>query len=306
MSRRYYNLPPFTALASFEAAARHQSFKIAAQELSVTPGAVSHQIKALEQDLGTTLFLRQHRGVELTPDGAALYDTLTQSFRQISRHVSRLRQPDEPDMVTVGSTTAVAALWLSPAVIRFWRDHPDVNVHQVTQDRPFQDAGDFDFFISYGRVSNPALSHTPIYRDDLIPVAAPALADTLQSASLNELASQRLIHLRAASPSWTNWRDWFDTLGHTGPIADGTRVTSYSVALQIARKGAGIALGWRRLVQPMIDSGKLATIGMRSVPAPHRFYLSGPHDTDLSEGALALKTWLLGEIGDPKGESDSL
>ena len=293
MSRRHYDLPPLTTLSAFEAAARHLSFKYAAQELSVTPGAVSHQIKALESELGVALFNRQHRGVELTTEGEALFETLAASFRQISRQLVRTRKLSGEASVTVGSTTAVAALWLSPAIIEFWREHPDIHVNQITQDRPFDNICNFDFIICYGSVQNPSLSHTPLYRDELVPVAAPEIASKLHGCSVNELARQRLIQLDAASKNWTKWSEWFEELGYNGEISQGIRVTSYSVALQFARKNAGIALGWRRLVQPMIDTGKLAIIGPHSVSAPHKFYLAGMPDEKLSAGGQILKGWLL-------------
>lgn len=296
MSRRHYDLPAFTTLAAFEAAARHLSFKDAAQELSVTPGAVSHQIKALERELGVLLFRRQHRGVALTADGAALFETLAAAFGQISRQLSRIRQVADTDSVTVGSTTAVAALWLSPAIIRFWRENPEISVHQVTQDRPITSTSGFDFFISYGRSSEPSLSQTPIYRDTLVPVTAPDLAGTLSGSSLADLAGQRLIHLNAANPSWTRWPEWFTALGYKGNLAVGTKVTSYSVALQIASQAAGVALGWRRLIQPVIDAGQLAVIEPHALTAPHAFYLAGRDDRSLSDGAHALKTWLIDEM----------
>ncbi|APG49063.1 LysR substrate-binding domain-containing protein [Phaeobacter porticola] len=295
MSRRHYDLPPLTTLSAFETAARHLSFKNAAQELSVTPGAVSHQIKALEGELGVALFQRKHRGVELTREGQDLFEILATSFRQISRQLQKIRQNGEEDAVTVGSTTAVAALWLSPVIIRFWRDYPDLNIHQITQDRPFQDTREFDFFIRYGRDPNATLAHTAIYRDHLVPVARPDIAQDLAQSSLPDLAQQRLIHLQSASPSWTTWADWFHELGHKGDIAVGTRVTSYSVALQIARKGAGIALGWKRLVQPMLDSNKLAIVGAYNLPAPRQFYLVGLPEAELSPNAQKLKHWILAE-----------
>ncbi|MBO9479625.1 LysR family transcriptional regulator [Shimia sp. R11_0] len=295
MSRRHYDLPPFTTLSAFEAAARHMSFKNAAQELSVTPGAVSHQIKALEEELGQALFLRQHRGVQLTEDGKVLFETLGATFKQISQQLSRIRNRGGEEAVTVGSTTAVAALWLSPTVINFWREHPAINVHQITQDRPFDRVRDFDFFIAYGLSGDSTLSQTPIYRDELVPVASPVLAAQLDGIELDALARQRLIHLEAASPSWTRWSEWFERLGYTGDIARGARVTSYSVALQIARKGAGIALGWRRLVAPMLQSGKLVAIEPHTLPAPHRFYLCGQPDETLSDGAQKLKAWILSD-----------
>ncbi len=298
MSRRHYNLPPLTTLSAFEAAARHLSFKNAAEELSVTPGAVSHQIKALEGDLDTALFQRKHRGVDLTEDGKALYEALSSSFARISKTLGTIRDRASVGKVTVGSTTAVAALWLSPAVIRFWRDMPEVNVDQLSQDRAFRDRPDVDFFIRYGRDSDASLSHTPLFRDHLVPVASPDVADRLTEASLDELASQRLIHLESEDRSWTTWPEWFQQLGYNGSIPIESRVNSYSVALQLARKGAGLALGWQRLIQPMLQSGKLVAIGPHQLTAPNQFYLVGRPDEDLSESARALKNWIIQEVQD--------
>src|SRR5699024_8208501 len=114
---------------------RHLSFKDAAQELSVTPGAVSHQIRALEGDLGTALFRRGHRSVELTDEGEALFEVLSMAFSKISGRLRAIRARRAGAAVTVGSTSAVAALWLSPSLIRFWRAFPDMNVTQLVQDR---------------------------------------------------------------------------------------------------------------------------------------------------------------------------
>ncbi|GAA6159559.1 LysR substrate-binding domain-containing protein [Ruegeria sp. HU-ET01832] len=298
MSRRHYNLPPLTTLAAFEAAARHLSFKNAAEELSVTPGAVSHQIKALEGDLETALFQRKHRGVELTEDGKALFEALSSSFSNISKTLATIRGRVSVGKVTVGSTTAVAALWLSPAVIRFWREMPEVNVDQIAQDRPFRDRPDIDFFVRYGRDSDPSLSHTPLFRDHLTPVASPELARQLTGADLEQLAAQRLIHLESDDRSWTTWPEWFQQLGYPGKIPIVSRVNSYSVALQLARKGAGLVLGWQRLIQPMLQSGKLVTLGPHHLTAPNQFYLVGRPDDELSESARALKNWILQEVRD--------
>ncbi|WP_171212010.1 LysR substrate-binding domain-containing protein [Ruegeria sp. HKCCA5426] len=296
MSRRHYNLPPLTTLSAFEAAARHLSFKNAAEELSVTPGAVSHQIKALEGDLGTALFQRKHRGVDLTEDGKALYEALSSSFTRISKTLGAIRNRASVEKVTVGSTTAVAALWLSPAVIRFWRDMPEVNVDQLSQDRAFRDRPDVDFFIRYGRDSDPSLTNTPLFRDHLVPVASPEVADRLIGARLDQLAAERLIHLESEDRSWTTWPEWFQQLGYSGTIPIESRVNSYSVALQLARKGAGLALGWQRLIQPMLQSGKLVTIGPHQLTAPNQFYLVGRPDEDLSDSARALKNWIIQEV----------
>ncbi len=298
MSRRHYNFPPLASLSAFEAAARHLSFKEAASELSVTPGAVSHQIKALESELAAALFVRKHRGVELTEYGNALYDVLRSSFTDISKVLEQIRNQDTDNHVAVGSTTAVAALWLSPSVIRFWQEYPHVKVNQMAQDKAFSDRANLDFFIRYGHDPNSSLPHTQLYRDTLTPVCSPELAKGLQGASLEDLTQQRLIHLETSDSTWTTWASWFHELGFTGQIPVQSRVNSYALALQLARKGAGLALGWKRLIKPMLASGKLVTLNRFSIPAPNQFYLVGRSEDQLSDGARSLKKWLLDEVQD--------
>lgn len=300
MSRRYYNLPPLTTLAAFEAAARHLSFKNAAEELSVTPGAVSHQIKALEGELGAQLFRRKHRGVELTEDGESLFETLASSFAKVSQSLKSIQDRNSGDKVTVGSTSAVAALWLSPAVIRFWRAHPEVDVNQSIQDEQFLNAPGIDLYIRYGRDPDSRMAQTALFRDHLVPLGSRQLAERLNRCELEALARERLIHLDSDNRIWTTWQDWFRTLGYDGPVASGIRVNNYSVALQVAQDGAGLALGWQRLVRPLLATGQLFPVGPHTIAAPHRFHLVGRPDDELSEAALQLKDWIIREVTGPQ------
>ncbi|MEX0350727.1 MAG: LysR substrate-binding domain-containing protein [Paracoccaceae bacterium] len=296
MSRRHYNLPPFASLSAFEAAARHQSFKDAAQELSVTPGAVSHQIKALERELGLALFQRQHRGVELTEAGRDLFQGLSTSFSRMSQTLQALRERSEDKVVTIGSTSAVATLWLSQTVLRFWREQPDVNVNQIVRDRPFSKSNDLDLIIWYGAYGQGELDRTLLYRDRLVPVAQPQLAASLQGADLATLASQRLVHMTSQNSSWTEWGDWFRQLGYEGPVNPGIRVNNYAIALQAAQDGAGLALGWERLIAPLLTSGELVAIAPHMLRAPHRFYIHGKPESELSTSAMQLRDWIIREI----------
>ncbi|MDC0659927.1 LysR substrate-binding domain-containing protein [Leisingera sp. SS27] len=302
MSRRHYNLPPLTTLAAFEAAARHLSFKNAAQELSVTPGAVSHQVKALEAELQAPLFQRKHRGVELTEEGEALFEALATSFSKISLSLKTIRDRQTGDTVTIGSTSAVASLWLSPTVVRFWREHPDVNVNQIVNDRPLRGIPDVDFYIRYGRERDARVEQTELYRDHLVPVGNTELADKLTGCPLEELAHQRLLHLESDDKSWTTWADWFQQLGYDGPIAPGVRVNNYAVALQAAQDGVGLVLGWQRLLHPLLTSGQLVPIGPHVLAAPHGFHLVGRPDADLSESARLLRNWVIDEVNRSSGE----
>lgn len=302
MSRRHYNLPPLTTLSAFEAAARNLSFKDAAQELSVTPGAVSHQIKALEGELGAALFWRRHRGVELTPEGEALFETLAAAFTRISRNLETVRSRSAGDTVTIGSTSAVASLWLSPAVLGFWRKEPDIRVNQVVQDRPFRNRPDLDLFIRYGRDRDGSLEQVELYRDQLVPVAGPDTADTLDGGSLEALARQRLIHLESEDASWTTWHDWFRQLGYEGPVSPGVRVNNYAVALQAAQDGAGLALGWQRLLAPVLDAGHLRPLGPHVLGAPHSFYLVSRPEAELSPAARKMRDWIIAKVNLPSVE----
>jgi DNA-binding transcriptional LysR family regulator len=296
MSRRYYNLPPLTTLAAFEAAARHLSFKDAAQELSVTPGAVSHQIKALEGDLGAALFHRRHRTVELTQEGEALFQALASSFAKVSQCLQTIRTRHSGDIVTVGSTAAVAALWLSPSVIRFWRKFPDINVNQVVQDQVLRNTSDLDLFLQYGPEHDPRFEQIELYRDQLVPVTNPSLAEALQGCDLPTLARQRLIHLDSEDRSWTTWNEWFRQLGYNGPISPGTHVNNYSVALQVAQDSDGVALGWNRLIRPLLRTRHLVPIGSYAIEAPLSYYVVCRPDVEISKAARKLRDWIVGEI----------
>lgn len=304
MSRRYYNLPPLTTLAAFEAAARHLSFKNAAQELSVTPGAVSHQIKALEGELGAQLFRRKHRGVELTAEGESLFEALASSFAKVSQCLKSIQDRHSGNKVAIGSTSAVATHWLASSLVRFWRIHPDVDVNQSIQDEETLNSPEIDLYIRYGRDPDVRMAQTELFRDHLVPVASKDVADRLVGCGLDVLARERLIHLETDNKKWTSWQDWFLQQGYDGPIASGIRLNNYSVALQVAQDGAGIALGWQRLIRPLIETQQLVPIGPHVIAAPHRFHLVGRPDDELSEAALQLKDWIIGEVSGRSVELD--
>jgi DNA-binding transcriptional LysR family regulator len=261
----------------------------------VTPAAVSHQIKALETDLGALLFQRQHRAVALTVDGEALFQALAASFSKVSQVCHTIRSRRKSDMVTIGSTSSVATLWVSPSVIRFWRKFPTISVNQMVQDRPFPNTAELDLFVHYGPSDDPDIHQIELYRDSLVPLASPALARQLARAGLPRLAQQRLIHLDADDRSWTTWEEWFRQLKYDGPIAAGVHVNNYSVALQVATEGAGIALGWKRLVNPLLRSGQLAPVGRHQHPAPLSFYLCCRADAELNDASRKLRDWIVGD-----------
>ncbi len=149
-----YNLPPLGDLACFEVAARHLSFKRASAELNVTPAAVSHRIKTLEQELGQNLFVRHYRGVELTEAGALLFVALQRGLERISEGVSRIRNGPVRSGVSIAATTAVSTLWLTPRLAGFFALRPDITLSQVVQDGVAPEG--VDLSIHYGDPSEVA------------------------------------------------------------------------------------------------------------------------------------------------------
>lgn len=296
MVRKHYNLPSLSALGAFEVAARKLSFKSAARELNVTPGAVSHQIKQLEQELGTPLFSRGHRSVSLTREGMVLFESLQSAFSAVSDSLSTIRKTNELPTVVVGATTAVSSLQLTAAISRFWLEHGDIAVNQIVSDASFSGYDRPDLEVRYGRDPDKSVHQVELFRDTLVPVCAPALWDQFQDMDLEELARSTLIHMEADNPKWTTWHDWFKVKGYAGPLASGIRVTNYMIALQTAAEGNGLVLGWKRLIAPMVSNGSLVPLESWQTEAPNRFYIVSKQEKQLNNAALTLKRWLVSNL----------
>jgi len=294
MAQRHYDLPSLKMLATFECAARRGSFKAAAAELNVTTSAISHQVKSLEQDLGFRLFERGHRLVQLTSEGQDLMETLTVSFSNLSIVVGQLRTRHTAPQLTIGATTAVSSLWLTPRVTRFWRSHGDITVSQNVRDRPFSRPLQLDLVIEYA-VEPPKEEAVKLFGDTLIPLCSPSFSPK-SCDDLGALAQAPLIHMDAAETNWTNWPNWFGSLGYTGPIMTRQRVNNHTIALQLAQDGVGIVLGWKRLAQPLLDSGKLVPFSTFASEAPGAFYLVFRNGAELRPEVHNFSTWLLAHL----------
>lgn len=294
MAQRHYDLPSLKMLATFECAARCGSFKLAAVELNVTTSAVSHQVKSLEQDLGLRLFERGHRLVKLTPDGQELRKALTSSFMTLSNTVCQLRLKQETPQLTIGATTAVSSLWLTPRVTQFWRSHGDIMVNQNVRDRPFVRPLQPDLVIEYA-LEAPKEEAVRLFGDRLIPLCSPTFPSECDG-DINTLAHAPLIHLDAAETTWTNWPNWFKSLGYSGLVSAQQRVNNYTIALQLAQDGTGIVLGWKRLVQPLLDSGKLIEYSALSIDAPGAFYLVFKNGRKARPEVQSFSSWLMENI----------
>lgn len=289
MPKPPYDLPPMSALVAFEAAARHVSFTLAARELNVTSAAISHQVKALEAELQCSLFQRHHRGVSLTESGAYLLIALQRGFESMADATGQLRRRSRSASVTIGVTTAVSSLWLTPKLAEFWKTHGNVAVAQIVSDTGEAHA-EADLSIRYGIVPGKRAEHHVLFRDRLMALGSPAFARAHQIRSIADLAALPLIHFDTHVAGWTDWHGWFRALGHNGPVRQSHRVNNYLIALQAAGDDMGAVLGWVELARPFLGSGQLVALLPDQVEPREEFHVTLHNQT--SHRARLVYDWL--------------
>ncbi len=289
MPKGPYELPPVSSLISFEAAARHVSFKNAASELNVTPAAISHQVKSLENELNCSLFRRHHRGVELTESGAYLLVALQRGLEDISEALQQLRSHYDRSGVTIRSSTAVSSLWLTPRLAQFWKRHGHISVTQVVTDLGF-DTTKCDLSICYGDASEEKGTSHVLFRDRIMALGSPRFLEQNNITGIQDMARIPLIHLDAPGTGWTDWREWTNQLGYDGPLNSAHRVNNYTIALQAAQDDMGAVLGWEGLTSELVASGKLVNLLPQTLSSPLDFYVA-LHNT-ASDRARLVYRWL--------------
>jgi len=288
-------LPPLSALRAFEAAARHLSFKDAAGELGVTPTAISHQVRWLEDHLGVRLFHRRIRRVELTAPAHVLYPVLRGGFDAFAAAVEQVAATRQRQVVRISATTAFTARWLLPRVQRFQAVHPDIDLQlHASEDVVDMGAAQVDLAVRYGRGPYPGLRAEALLADRFAPVASPRLA--LRTAG--DLQRVPLIHFdwRRADPANPTWEVWFKAAGLLAvkPISH-LLFSEESHAIQAAVAGQGAALLSLVLVRDAIEARALVQ-PFGPVLDSYTYHLVEAADRPSSEAAQIAKTWLMDEV----------
>ncbi|MBD2038268.1 transcriptional regulator GcvA [Leptolyngbya sp. FACHB-321] len=241
------SLPPLNALHTFEVAARHLSFQQAAEELAITPTAVSHQIKVLEDHLGVSLFRRRPRPLVLTEVGQRLYPAVSQSLDAIAAAITQSTQVSEATTLTVSVTTVFAAKWLVPRLAAFQRTHANIELRlQTSNDVVDLHRQTVDVAIRYGKGNYPGLTVRKLMSDVFMPVCSPHLLKSKQPLKEpSDLLHHPLLHFEwlhfgTEAPDWKNW---FRLAGlNTIDPTDGIKFDEESLTIQAAIAGQGIAL----------------------------------------------------------------
>lgn len=289
-------LPSLSALRAFEAAARHESAKLAAQELSVTATAISHQVRGLEEALGVSLFLRRPRQLELTPQGRELQQVLETAFNNISNVVERLSVLPVRQTVTLSTTPAVAVRWLLPWVCMLRDSHPDIDLRIHASHEPVAlDGIAADVAIRYGDGRWPELAVEKLFDNTFIPTCSPRLG--LHDAT--QLPMHPLIHFRnqgaVSSPlDWAVWQQWAKVPGLD--VSAGLVFSDETHAISAAIGEQGVALMSRQLIKDELEEGRLVQpFGPELEGKP--FFLVYPESRRHDPTILAIREWVLAVPG---------
>jgi len=297
-------LPPLNAVRVFEAAARHQSFNRAAEELHVTPSAVSHQMRVLEEYLGVALFRRRTRRVELTPEGRTYLPAVRDALEQLRLATEQVARRGEAGPLTISAAPAFAVGWLMPRLAEFQLAHPDIEVRLTTSVELVDfDRSDVDVGIRTGDGDWPGLRSHRLMAEELVPVCSPALAEGPNGIRrLDDLRHATLLH---QLPRLGDWRSWLSAVGVDGVDPDrGPKFQNAAMTVEAAAAGLGVALASRHLVEDQLRSGRL--VAPLDVAPPHAhscYYLVYPPERADSPKIAAFRDWVLGAVGNAQPQS---
>ncbi|MEM9900995.1 MAG: transcriptional regulator GcvA [Pseudomonadota bacterium] len=289
-------LPPLTALRAFEAAARHLSFAKAADELGVTPAALSFQIKSLEEHLGRPVFRRLNRAVELTDAGRALAPGLTDGFGALAAAWRAALRVSDTTTLTVTAGPAFTAKWLAPRLFDFAQKHPEIELRFAASLKLADFERDaVDLAIRFGYGAGPGLYAKPILADWMTPMMAPALAERLRAPE--DLRTATLLHqddIRFLDPP-IDWTTWFRVAG-LGEIAlTGPRFSQADHALDAALAGSGVVLGRSSLAAQDLAEGRLIAPFDVGLTTEARYRIVFPEGSEARPQVAAFRDWLVAE-----------
>ena len=289
-------LPPLSALRLFEAAGRHVSFKLAAEELRLTPSAVSHGIVALERWLGVALFERGPRGLALTEAGRDYLPYVAEALTMIATGTQRLPSRRADRKIVVSSAPAFASRVLLPNLQRFRARHPDIS---VVIDSSLRQVGfpvdGVDVGIRLGRGPWPGLASTRLLGERLVPVCAPAYLKTLAANGHGpDLGRATLIHLLSTSE---DWGAWIEATGTDGlDLGRGLMFDTLQLCIEAALAGLGVMIGRQPLMERELADGKLVPACDLAIESTTSYWLVGSEIADSRPELVAFKRWVIEEV----------
>lgn len=292
------NIPNFVLLRAFEAAARLESFSLAAAELYLTPSAISHQVKELEEHFGRPLFVRRNRRVELTGVGRRLQDSLGRVFDVIESACLEVALAPDSQVLALHCPPSFAVKWLGPRLPDFMKRFPDITLRLTTGAEPLDltRVREVDVAISYGSaLERPGLLGAPLGEEPIVPLCAPALVDERRPwrAQIQDLV---LIDSQLSGMSWAQWFRLNDLTLSARPRPSFDRA---ALAIAAAVAGVGVALESERLAEREIERGELLVLGSGEFVALSQaiHFLSYRASDKQSRKVRVFNDWLLSAAG---------
>jgi LysR family glycine cleavage system transcriptional activator len=301
------NLPSLAPFRTFEAAARLGGFTQAAQALNITQGAASYQIKMLEERIGTTLFLRDRRGLVLTSEGAQLLHSVVKALDILDSAMSQVEVDRRRNTLALSVFTPFATKWLASRLSDFTAQFPEIDLHIFVEDHlvDFR-AGERDAGVRYGKGQWPGLNATLMQRDEIFPVCSPHLLEKCAANDVTSLMMKCPLLCESDTHAFDDgpdWHAWLRRAGHVVSSDAGPRGVSCmffgqaSVVLQAAIEGQGIALARSLLVADDLAAGRLVPCSGPSFPSDFAYYFVWPEETNMLPKVEALKDWFMRAIG---------
>ncbi|MBO6775575.1 MAG: transcriptional regulator GcvA [Marinibacterium sp.] len=290
-------LPPLTALRAFDAAARHMSFARAAEELNVTPAALSFQIKSLEDHLGQPLFIRLNRAVELTPAGKTLAPGAAEGFAALLTAWSATRRLQDTQSLTVTAGPAFTSKWLAPRIYDFARAHPEIELRITASLRLLDFArDDVDVAIRFGFGDDKDIYSMPLTEEWVTPVTTPELAakyPTPQSLTEAPLLFDDNFETLGLKVGWATWFKHFEV---EYKPTHGAHFSQHDHMVDAALAGAGIAMGRRSMVVTELHQGRLVAPYGVAMMTGARFRFLCRLGAESRPQIAAFRDWILAEI----------
>jgi len=288
-------LPPFAAVRAFEAAARHRSFKAAAEELHVTQSSISHQVKGLEAFLGAALFHRHAGGVELTRRGAAYFGDVTQVLDRLDESTARITGVEAAGPLAVRATPAFAARWMMPRLKRFNAAYPEIELELTTTTDPMTFPGEgVDVLIQYGQAPAEGLRVDPFLHSSRFPACSPKLLEKAERPKTPADLTRFTLLRDVVGDDWETWFACAETR-LPGRIR-GPRFAHCELTHKAAEEGQGVVLAYGALIDRELAEGRLVKLFDLETPPKVIYSLTCPEAWVNRPRIAAFRNWVFDEI----------
>ena len=295
-------IPNYFALRAFEAAARFQSFRMGAEELSLTPSAISHQVRELEEHFGIPLFVRSNRRVETTAEGRRLFESLTRIFDALEASCNEVGLGAGSQVLTVHCAPSLAVKWLGPRLPKFMQAHPNITIRLSSGPEPIDltRVREIDVAISYGAArEGSGIRVVPLGPERIVPLCSPMLLEAGTAPASQPALQIAALPLIDSQLSRVSWPDWFSLNGLTLPPIARTSFDRAALAISAAADGMGVALESVRLAEREIARGALVEIGHDTFVPLERdtHFLSYRMQQGEVDKIVVFSSWLYEQVG---------